>query len=480
VPANIVLYQDGVPFAGDSLGAVLSGATGAVLTLESRNAGDSQGRAIRYRLLERASSLLPFDTTGPASAGAWLLIRKTGVGTGGLVVSAGPWTNLGGSRYISLPAMLPDEGVELEVKLAVPGGRYDSAGELYLEPSWEEFAVPLQPGHGEPGLLARYGDADATYHIAGGVLTLGAAVVDVAEVVGCVAGVPMLALAETLTADSTAADGALAVGEGYWGTVSLDSTGLVLTKGNGAVLPLDIADRVEGPGLLLGWASIAEDGTVVVYDGRERARFDLVDDGDLTPILGRGNAIAGSGLILREDIEEPVTLPATVADSRLVLLPSGLVEIVAAGASAAHPVPEPLYQFSTDADSITPPIIDLRRWSGQRIVSAHLDAADESAQAIEIPPGEWGLVGPMRAILGDVGAGTGQTIVDLQRWDGAAWVSAFVTDTTRRPTIPAGEVEAESWPETLVFRGGEIWRVRVHETLAGGSAGGISVRLPLA
>ncbi len=479
MPANIVLYQDDVTFTGDTLGEVLSGATGDVLTLEARNTGDSQGRAIRYRLLERSSSLLPWGTTGSASSGAWLLIRKTGVGTGGLVVSAGPWTNLGGSRYIALPPMLPGEGVELEVKLAVPGGRYDSAGELYLEPSWEEFAVPLQPGHGEPGLLARYGDADATYHITGGEVTAGAAVVDVAEVVGCVAGVPRVALAETLTADSTAADGALAVGEGYWGTVSLDATGLVLTKGNGAVLPLDIADRVAGPGLLLGWASIAEDGTVVVYDGRERARFDLVDDGDLTPILGRGNAIAGSGLILREDIEEPVTLPAAATDSRLVLLPSGLVEIVAAGASAAHPVPEPLYQFSTDADSITS-LTDLRRWSGQRIVSAHLAAADESVQAIEIPPGEWGLVGPMRTILGDVGAGTGQTVTDLEKWDGAAWVSAFATDTARRPTIPAGEVEAESWPETTVFRGGEIWRVRAHETLAGGSAGGISVRLPLA
>lgn len=479
MPANIVLYQDGVPFAGDSLGEVLSGATGAVLTLESRNTGDSQGRAIRYRLLERASVGLPWGSVLPASAGAWLLIRRSGVGTGGFVASAGPWTNLGGARYISLPAKLPGEGEELEIKLAVPGGRYASAGELYLEPSWDEFAVPLQPGHGEPGLLARYGDADATYLIEGGVLTAAAAEVNVAEVVGCVAGVPLLSLAETLTADSTAADGALAVGEGYWGTISQDATGLMLTKGNGAVLPLDIADRVEGPGLLLGWASIAEDGTVVVYDGRERARFDLVDDGDLTPILGRGNAIAGPGLVLREDIEEPVTLPASVTDSRLVLLPSGAVEIVAAGASAAHPVPEPLYQFSTDADSITA-LTDLRRWSGQRIVSAHLDAADESVQAIEIPPGEWGLVRPMRAILGDVGAGTGQTIIDLERWDGAAWVSAFATDTARRPTIAAGEVEAESWPETLVFRGGEVWRVRVHETLAGGSAAGISVRLPLA
>lgn len=479
MPANIVLYQDGSPFAGGSLGEVLSGATGAALTLEARNIGDSQGRAIRYRLLERASSLLPFGTEGPASSGAWLLIRKTGVGTGGLVVAPGPWTNLGGSRYISLPALLPDEGVEMEVKLAVPGGRYDSAGELYLEPSWEEFAVPLQPGHGEPGLLARYGDADATYLIEGGVLTAGTAEVDVAEVVGCVAGVPRVALAETLTADDTAADGALAAGEGYWGTISQDSTGLVLTKGNGATLPLDIADRVDGPGLLLGWASIAEDGTVVVYDGRERARFDLVDDGDLTPILGRGNAIAGSGLILREDIQETVTLLPSVTDSRLVLLPSGLLEIVAAGGSAAHPTPEPLYQFSTDADSITA-LTDLRRWSGQRVVSAHLGAADESAQAIEIPPGEWGLVGPLRVILAEVGAGTGQTIVDLERWDGAAWVSAYATDTARRPTIAAGDLTAESWPETAVFQGGEIWRVRVHETLAGGSASGISARLPFA
>lgn len=479
MPANIVLHAAGVPFTGDTLGEVLSGTTGAVLTLEARNIGDSQGRAIRYRMLERASSLLPWGTTGPASAGAWLLIRRTGVGTGGLVVSASAWTNLGGARYISLPAMQPDEGVELEVKLSVPGGRYDSAGELYLEPSWEELAVPLQPGHGEPGLLARYGDADATYHIEGGALTAGAASIDVAEVVGCVAGVPLIALAETLTANDTAADGVLAVGEGYWGTISLDSTGLVLTKGNGAVLPLDIAGRVAGPGLLLGWASVAQDGTVVVYDGRERARFDLVDDGDLTPIIGRGEAIAGSGLILRGDIEEPLTLPPSVTASRIVLLPSGGLEIVAAGAAAAHPVPEPLYEFDTDTDSITA-TTDLRRWSGQRIVSAHLPAADESVQAIEIPPGEWGLVGPMRAILGDVGAGTGQTVVDLEKWGGAAWVSAFATDTARRPTIAAGSLSAESWPETLVFRGGEIWRVRVHETLAGGSAGGISVRLHLA
>lgn len=479
MPANIVLYQDGEPFTGASLGEVLSGATGDPITLESRNTGDSQGRAIRYRLLERASSLLPWGTTGPASAGAWLMIRRSGVGTGGFTASAGPWTNLGGARYISLPAKAPGEGEEIEVKLSVPGGRYDSAGELYLEPSWEELAVPLQPGHGEPGLLARYGDRDATYHIQGGALTAGTAEIDVEELVACVAGVPLLSLAETLAADDEAADGPMDPGEGYWGTVTRDATGLVLTKSDAATLPLDIADRVDGAGFLLGWASVAQDGTVVVYDGRERARFDLVDDGDLTPIVGRGEAIAGPGLILRGDIEEPLTLPPSVTDSRIVLLPSGGLEIVAAGGSGAHPVPEPLWQFTTDSDEITE-MTDLRRWSGQRTVSAHLAAADESVQAIEIPPGEWGLVKPMRAILGDVGVGTGDTIIDLEKWDGAAWVSAFANDTARRPTIPAGEVEAGSWPETLVFRGGEIWRVRVHQTLAGGSAGGISVRLALA
>lgn len=489
--ASPALYEDGGAAALAELAfpePLVAGLTGDVWAFELWNGkGDAAAEdawGIELHLSERAvgSSLWGSGYITDSRAVEFRVVASLGAA----VIPTTPWTPAGTGRPFRIPGTLPGNGgVRIEARAAPTAPDYNSV-ELRLRVRYNESRTPLVEGWHESGLrgvVYGLGDGAAYFVTSGGIVTAqgpATAFVDVSEAAGVVAGLPVLALADAFEIDDEASDGPVPPGGAHWKALYLGEAGIEAVAGVlDASAPAGIELRPAAPPGFLAFVHKTEGGNVeagdVYAEERLLGRFAL-DVSALAATLHPGSAFVADNRVTYTTTRT-FSLPASEADVRIFLTSAGLVFVATDGIP-----PEDrallLYSLETDgAGVVSGSLIDWRANGSPRAREIRLAlpgvlVVDQAAVAT-LRHGL--LIDPELGVsfsLGDPGAGTGaETVVDLERWDGAAFVSLFAGDTARRPEIPFGGIgPAISVPDVLVLAPGDIIRARIVSLLTGGAA----------
>lgn len=467
-----------------------AGLTGDAWTFELWNGKDDPAAedawGIELHLAERAvaASLWTTGYLVDTRAVEFRVVAWLGTATGPTVPTA--WTPAGTGLPYRLGATLPgDGGARIESRAAATAPDYDTR-ELRLRVRFNEARTPLVEGwheSGNRGVLFGLGDRNATFLVSGGIVAAQGTPsdsVDISETAGVMEGLPVLALADAFLIDDEASDGTVPGGGAHWKALYLGPSGVEAVAGVlSASSPAGIELRPTAPPGFLAYVHKAEGGVVesgdVYQDERVLGRFALEVSG-LEATLHPGVAFVGDNRVTFNRTRV-FTLPDTEADVRIFLTTAGLV-FVSTDGTAPEPRALLLYSMETDgAGVVAGSLVDWRADGSPRAREIRLSlpgvlGADQAAVAtlrhgLLIDPG----LG-VSFSFADPGGGTGAgTVVDLARWDGAAFVSLFAGDTARRPEVPFSEIgPASAVPDVLVLSPGDIIRARIVSLPSGGAA----------
>lgn len=439
------------------------------------NSGTEQAKDIRLAFYERAIAEEGWFQDRPLIANRYLEVRVTAPYTTG-------WTPVGLARPFRV-SPIDGEGItSLEMRANIPGGEFDSTVEVGIEPQWNRgFTVPGAGffAAGLQGISSGVGDGSRTFIISADPITASGSPDDeihIGDILWITAGELLVKLLHDLAFTADAADGPLSAGEAYWATLSLAADGTItVTKSNGDTSPLSISARPAAPEgeIVRAWVHVEEDLTIAdadIYDAAEPGSFAIYGTGLDRPI-GAGVALVSDRLI-DPDNPDAIAFPADEAAIEVYLLPNGSKQASIDGRPDDRALL--LYSASTDSDDLTS-LVDQRPFLRTRPSAlifrfdAELIEDAVSYRTAVSSGGDVILTYPIacRATLDDEGdtPTAGQTIIDVEYWNGAAWTTIFTSfaSVDRRPTIEwdATDLSANGIPEVRRFAAGTRFRARI-------------------
>ena len=480
------LYEPG---GGEVLGAYTvpasAGTPSDAVSFEAWNSPGSPGAEtlteIAIHVYERRAGETTWTQSREITMARMLEIRAVGV-VGASVEQVTDWTPVGQGRPFLVDPIPGDSGRLLEVRLNPPGGQRTDAVELRLVARAAAPSVAIASGlhaSGLRGIPTGIGDGTATYIAAGGEIAAtepASGSIQVSEILAVIAGARQVAVAQLVELDEMAFDGALAAGESYLATVSYGLAGVTVTRSVKGVFPQspDARPAVPVGDRLLGWVERKfGDDVTAIESAPALGAFAAVSAADSLNIrISPGSAVLDDRLI-RRDTETILSLTAS-APFAVYLLPAGTF-----GTVPSDPRGMLLFRGECDAGGIAS-IEDVRpylRTRGGRLtfILAGVLAVDAVSGVVVFDGDADGIPSLLWLGLASAGAGTGgETVVDLERWDGAAWSSFFASDVARRPAIDhaASVLSAKATPETVVLSPGDRLRAKVVEVPTGGAAPG--------
>lgn len=489
-PKPQILASGGTPLGVLSFGVVPSGSISATISLEVWNSqGDptaSPATELRLDVFAQSSEDSDYNQLGPVSLGFWFQAQITGLasgGTGAPVLQTSTWSGVGAGRPLLLNPIPADSGRTIQVRLNLPAGAPTDTWRFLLKLSWQQAAIPIPLGAweaGARGVLSGAGDGNASFVFFGGVVTPDGPPdggVTVSDTAWRFQGLPVAALQQSVVLDQHDGTGtALTSGQGYWATLSCGAgPGYTVTKGTAATAPVPITGRVPPPApeTLLGYVQVTTAAAVgsgdIDQSEMQYGGYLLTELSTLTTQLGAGSAFAGDALV-ENDSSQPLTIPPSLADVRIYLLPSGQPVV------QAPPRPDPqateLWDLVSGSSSVTS-AMDVRPWVRPDPQTTRFELAGPltSGQTLlgVLPgPEARGLALPAPVVVvfdAPLTTPTGTTILELEYWSGSAWVTLFTSSGTqdRRPTASGASlvVSTAALPEVVVLPGGTPVRVRV-------------------
>lgn len=469
------------------LGRPSAGLPGDAVLFEIWNAkGDTTadaatGLAIRILSGPRGGTLSADDR---AASEGWVQIRTTGiVGGTDLEPQSGAWRAVSTLQPFELGDIPADRGRQMEIRLNPPASA-DTTVDLDFEIALD-FGNPASaasPGLVEGGIRGVWsgiGDPLASFIVRGGELaahgTLDSGFA-IAEVQWLLAGEPHAAIAQSVTLNGDAADGALGSGQAYVATISLDASGVVVTKSNKVAAPPQVGDRLPAPDgqVLLGFVVRDTMATISSGDvdgaGAARGRFALTGS-SLQRTLSGGRAVV-DGAVARPTGRTLLTLPPSESNARIWMTGSGSPAVTATGVEPPEPRAVLLYSLATNTTDVTS-LSDERRTLGRHDrLTFRFDGVLAPAQAviatwtgdrdarIRVPAS-------VAVALFDAGttATAGATEFEIELWNGSAWVSLFPSSgmIDRRPSVAFNGAlfNTDALPETLLIPSGTRLRCTV-------------------
>lgn len=476
------LYDgNGDPFAAP-IAFTASGAPSSEATVQVFNDKDLAGASpeinLSFRVQARDSGGSTWLSSGHPVLDELMVEARIEAGLGGKTVVPTDWVALGA---LALPDLTSGEGVDVRVRINPPANTDDAVDVELLFQVRNRESNPAGPGliqAGLQGISDGLGDFGFSRIVRlPEIVTSGTDTVTV-TVPGYVhQGEPNAVIAEDVQLDGNDGDAvAIGAGESYIGLITVGASGLTLTKGSKGTPGLE---PTAPAGELLVYA-VTRDDTGTIGPAEVTNRFDLgayevLDITNLTITLGGDTALAGDRIIPHHG-PRVVTAGASLTDVGLYLLPSGNLSV-----AATPPVRGALllYRLDTDATDVTATRDRRRRLSGvvaELAIPGTLSVSSEvyfhAERLTRLDPAR-----PVSLSVGDLPNDNtaGSLIVELERWDGVAWVTLFTSSGTddRRPQLAFDATDfyaASAAPEILSLTPGDRLRARVTAIPSGGTA----------
>lgn len=380
----------------------------------------------------------------PAAALRWVEVRAVSSAGDGIIDQVTPWTPIGKGAVLSLLPIPGNCVRQLEVRLNVPVGAGTVSVQVLLRAYAQAVSLPCGSGHYEdrPAVHSGVGDGEVSYLLDGAILSPDSppsADVEYSAAWYTIAGVPYFVSSGTITTNNLDGSGnPLASGESYPITVSLNASGIVVTKGDKGADPLPASAWPAAPagGVLVGRITRPFSGAIDVSEIDQVltrwSGFRLQHSpASLTARVHGGRAAVGNQLIVRDG---PVSVIFPASATRIVwLAPSGEIELLPDGTLPSSARSIALWRVTTDATGVTG-ATSLRRWGAaggrETMLFAVSGPLAVSAQSVRVVPrgGRWYLL-PIDSIsvaLGNSGSGAGSTAIELEYSDaGGTWTTVL-------------------------------------------------------
>lgn len=387
------------------------------------------------------------------------------------------WTPLGAWSSLPIGTIPPDCAVYIERRLHPPSTATGLLTWRILDAVLkDEYARPLPAPFTlvERGVLPLTGDRATSVVLRGCEVTASGPADDEIHVAagmwqykGRVAG--KIATDHTLDQNDSAA-AALASGQSYYATISLDDAGVVVTKGVKATSP--VKPGTPAGNAFLAWALVQYDAggsaveTADLTGTPAYGRFLVTDGGALTAKIHKGQAVAGAAYRIWT-VATTVNL-TDAADNTIWQISSGLYEVNTTGEPPELGALE--IAVVTCAGGIVTAIEDRRLYAGRSVMLA-LSGPTPAAAAmlddlmVEHPDLD---IEEVAFRISDMAGTAGATQVDLKK-NGTTIFSSFATE-DQRPSIAFDEPILQirtAIPEVTRLQRGDVlsaWMVAVPTT----------------
>lgn len=420
--------------------------------------------------------------------GRWIEIRALGTGTSSQAATA--WTPVGANRAFPLSPIASGEYTAIEIRYSPAATAAQGAIEFLVDADPGTNSTPLSQGiseRGRDGVLSGLGDGAWSEILrASDVTEAGSpgASVDIPDSVYMHAGVPYVELAQNVAIDENdLSASALGSGEAYWARISLDETGIVVTKGDKASSPLDVADLPANPSGHLPLAYVErQQGNIVdswiTQEYTVGAFEPTYTSASLNLTVGPGRALVGNSLIRHTD-ESTVAISAS-STSEVWLQSDGTY---AATNDGSRPSTDALLLFDgvvSDGTGITA-LVDRREAMGGEAFPIRFDwsgtLADTDYAYASAPLARDLYLNPESACVFTIhtnGSGNtaGITKADIQYSDaGGSYATLFTSSGSddRRPSVEHDDTDPSdrtALPEVLLIPAGSRLRAEIDRTEA--------------
>ena len=420
--------------------------------------------------------------------GRWIEIRALATGTSSQAATA--WTPVGANRTFALDPIASGEYAVIEIRYSPAPTAAQGAIEFLVDADPGTEATALSQGisdSGRDGVLSGLGDASLSEILRVSDVEEASspgASVDMPDSVYMHAGIPYVELAQNIAIDEN--DGsaaALGSGEAFWARVSLDETGWVVTRGDKASSPLDVADLPANPTGHLPVAYIErQQGNIVdswiTQEYLIGAFEPTYTSASLNLTVGPGRALVGNSLV-RQTANSTVAISAS-STSQVWLQSDGTF---AATNDGSRPSADALLLFDgvvSDGSGIAA-LVDRREVMGGEPAPVRFDwsgtLADGNYAYAAAPLSRDFYVDADSAsffTIHDNGSGNsaGITKVDIQYSDaGGSYTTLFTSSGSddRRPSIEHDDSDPSdrtALPEILLIPAGSRLRAEIDRTEA--------------